>query len=60
VEEIAYGITRQWLYVRRAEIITPTTAQRFTSQNPRITTALFFDRAVALQWLVSVGIPPDE
>lgn len=43
-----------------AEIITPATAQRFTSNNPRITTALFFDRAVALQWLVDVGISEEE
>jgi len=43
-----------------SELITPATAQRFTADNPRITTAIFFDRSVALQWLVDVGIPPEE
>jgi hypothetical protein len=43
-----------------AELITPATVLRFKSQNPRITTAIFFDRPVALQWLVDVGIQADE
>lgn len=42
------------------KVFSPNSTKPFTSREPAMITALFFDRAEAIQWLADMGIPPHQ